>query len=375
MRDHYREIAEFFQICSDLFFTDLREFRLGLADILLRDVHGSFALDFHQTLPAALRHVPRFFRTDQPSLSVVNEIQCPGSGWGELSLLEEFYKETGALAEDSPSLAALFADAVHGLLAGDPRIHHLVDNASSLASNVYFINAIREADPSVKFYGFDRGIRPQNCNFVRTHLFEGLVTENLARLRRKQAVEGTLTYDYPLVCIYEQKVLMALPFLPGTHKYFSDRIRNLFPYTAVVMPSGVVLDDGEHYDINRLASLPRSRRRYFLKYGGADPSRNWGSRAVFYIGEMASARLSGLLQSVIQEYRDGRGVWVLQKAVSQTSAEEYYSPNGTIRSTNQYVKYSAFYGPGGLLGAMSMHRHTKKVHGQADTIRNLIVVR
>lgn len=366
------EIEAFFRVCSRLFFEDLEQGG-WLSDLLLRDIHESFGRSFHLALPDTLRHTPRFYRTDQPSLAKVNEIQCPGSGWGEHVLLGNFYARTAGLETPFGDLAAMFAIEINSLVGNDAKIHHLIDNASSLVSNLYFANSVRRASPTVKYYGFDRGVRPQDCNFVRTHLFEGLVTENMARPRRRQAVAGRLLYDYPNVCIYEQKALLALPFLPETTGFFSDGIRSLLPYTALIRPSGIMLEDGEQIALSTFANLPRRNRHYFIKYGGADPSRNWGSRAVYYAGDSTNVRMERLLKSICQEYDEGRGVWILQQAITEKSPVEYIDGDGSLRSIPSYHKYSGFYGPSGLLGAMSMHRATKKVHGQSDSIRSIVI--
>jgi hypothetical protein len=374
LHEQYAVIKRFQAICVDLLFEALATPCHWLSDLVLRDVPQGLGLDFHLALHEPLRHTPRFFRTDQPNALKVAEVQCPGSGWGECALISQFFREQGLIAPTSASLEARFNNCLAALIPDGPVIHHLTDNASSLASNLYFINATRRADAAPKYLGFDKGVSPQACNFVRTHLFEALVAENFGRVRLNRASEGELSYDYPPLCIFEQKLLMALPFLPETRERFDDEIRGIFPWTTILFPDGCTLWDGVRITCDGLANLPRRDRRFFVKYAGSDPSRNWGSRAVYYAGDYTARRLRALLTTITDEFRAGGGCWIIQEAVSERSNVSYYEIDGECASRDGYQKLSAFYGPAGLLGIATMQRPSKKVHGQSNTVMSVVPI-
>lgn len=364
-------LQSFLETSSRLFFDDLRTDG-PLSELLLRDVLGAFGPDFHRALVPGLRHIPRFFRTDQPMIDKVSEIQCPGSGWGEHALLADFYSDRGIHIDAVDRLPRAFADELDALLGGQARVHHLLDNASSLRSNLYFVNAVRRCSDH-RFLGFDRGLAGQDCNFVRTHLFSEVATENFARPRRRLAEGGGLLYDYPLVAIFEMKALLALPFAQATCDAFTDEVRELFPHTTLIGIDGSIeLPGREVLTAPQFAGLPRSRRQFFIKYAGADPSMNWGSRAVYNAADFTRARLQRLLTQIVDAQSSGGGPWILQEGVSQACDVEYPDITGTSEHLHGYQKLSVFHGPTGVLGAYRMVRRTKKVHGQADTVNSLV---
>jgi hypothetical protein len=72
----------------------------------------------------------------------------------------------------------------------------------------------------------------------------------------------------------------------------------------------------------------------------------------------------------------GQRPWIVQQEEHWKESASFYE-RGSIESIEETrrAKYSAFYGPGGLLGVMSMHGDKKKSkqHGQSDTIANVCV--
>jgi hypothetical protein len=105
-------------------------------------------------------------------------------------------------------------------------------------------------------FGYDKDVRPQDCNFVRAHDFFGLLTENFAAERLRLSANGTCVYDLPPVALFDQKVLLAFPFWDETRGYFSDDIRGLFPYTTVLAPKGVRLETGDWATLEQFSALP-----------------------------------------------------------------------------------------------------------------------
>src|ERR1700743_184795 len=87
-----RVIQEFFDSCLSIF-TDALNNKCSrdLYRWLLNDTPASLRRRWHLALPRAVYTRPMFFRTDESPAGQVMEIQCPGSGWGDLCLLRDAY--------------------------------------------------------------------------------------------------------------------------------------------------------------------------------------------------------------------------------------------------------------------------------------------
>jgi hypothetical protein len=157
---------------------------------------------------------------------------------------------------------------------------------------------------------------------------------------------------------------MCLPFWPLTRRFYSDAVRELFPHTCLVTPQGMVLEDGEEVTIAQFCALPRRRREYFLKYGGPDMSRNWGSMAVYNLAKLSQRACLDLLERVTAE----PGHWIMQRACTQSCEVDYVQRDLSVARLKVHPKYSCFYGPDGLLGVLNMYETFYKVHGSSETI-------
>jgi hypothetical protein len=238
-RERYMVIREFCKTTLDLFQASLRgDADPSIAELLINESPPHLAKDYHRQLPPHLYHVPRFFRTDQASHQHPCEVQCPGSMWGDFQLLWDFFEARGQL-DGGLSLSEGFIESLTDHLGEQPRVLHLVDNASAPQGVRYFIERTR---PQVKYFGYDAelgsGTGSLACNFVRSHSFFGLLAENLIQARLREAARtGTSVFDLPPCVVLDQKVPCALPFEPLTMEYYSDAVRGLFPYTALVSPA------------------------------------------------------------------------------------------------------------------------------------------
>ena len=69
--------------------------------LLLSDVPDGYGVDFHRSLPSEAFTTP-LFRTDESKSGKIFELQCPGSGWGDLELLRSAY----AKVDEAPAVHA-----------------------------------------------------------------------------------------------------------------------------------------------------------------------------------------------------------------------------------------------------------------------------
>lgn len=358
---------------------------------LINDTPESMGEVYLRKLPDIFWKAPVFFRTDESALGKILEIQCPGSSWGELELLYNFYKKIGCeIHINQPAQA--FTDQLVKYLNLDkgksPLVYYLTDNASIPVGVRYFISQTRMTTPPIKYWGIDKypsieikdetgkyvkQLKAIDSDFVRTHYYLELFGE--CDFNRRVFVDKREnSYDLPPMSLFDQKAILALPFWDKTKQYFSPEIRDILVYTAPLIDESIRLESGEIMTIDEFAALPQSQRKYYLKYAGTDGSVNWGSRSVTSIEKIGKEKLTELLKEKVLDYRNNGSPWILQsESKGEKENVSYYNETGTVvTADNQNTKYSYFYGPYGALGGVISYRKTNLVHGQPDTIIRLI---
>lgn len=359
-------IQEFFSKSATIARQALEDDDRKIVDLLFAELPSSVGIEYHKALIPELWHAPSFFRTDQSMSGLIYELQCPGSGWGDFSLLSQAYARLGLKATQAQGFNDRFVAQLRTLTGkARPSVLHLIDNASVPWGMRYFIESTR---PSIAYWGYDSDVDPLELDLVRTHSFFGLAAENLFRIRLQLAKEGKTKFDLPPNVLFDQKAPLVLPFLADTRAQFSDRVRALFPYTAVLEKDGFVDENGDFVFWDDFVSWPPSRRNYFLKYAGPDVSRNWGSRAVYRLKETHASKR---IHEAIADAKVGKP-WVIQAGESKKQQVTLLDSSGSVVRESRVEKVSAFYGPGGLIGAKVMYRNHFKVHGQDDTALGLI---
>jgi hypothetical protein len=372
-RRRYELIREYQQILLDLFVASLEgDEDPRIAQLVLNELPQQQGREYHLKLARNIFSRPVFFRTDEVTPGMISEIQCPGSLWGIPQLLCEFYAEHtdvfGEITNFQGSLAQQVAQALKSYVGSDPILHHLIDNSSYPSGERFFIQRLREQ--GVRYYGYDRNVTAYDCNFVRAHDFNSMFYENYAKFRREKAEQGELFYDLPPIALYEVKIAMIFPFWDKTRHHFSDEMRSMFPYTNLVTPKGVTLESGEQVSLEEFAALKRRERDYYFKYAGSDVALNWGSKGVYYGSSLSRASCEQLLQESTRDFATGR-YWIMQKGYSEVQTASYFSRDGGVEECEAYSKYSAIYGPNGLMGVLLMQRPFRKVHGHVETIVSL----
>lgn len=360
-------IQEFQDTCIYIFRQALKDNNQELLHWLLNETPQSFAIDYHKRLDDQHFVRPVFFRTDEMSMGKIAEIQCPGSFWGELVFLHNFFKEEGYSVSDS-SPADVFSKQLVDFLGQQPVVHYLIDNASAPAGVRYFIQQTR---PKLLYWGIDKDIKAVDCNFVRTHSFFGLCGDNyfLERLKMKAQF---FKYDFPPYILFDQKATLILPFWEKTRNFFTENVRNLIIYSTPLLNENIMLVNGDKVSLETFSKLPQSQRRYYLKYAGSDVSINWGSKAVYRLSNYSSDKCLKLLQSCLSNYREGK-IWMLQKENKEKKEVAYWNRNGQLLKDIFNSKYSLFYGPFGLIGIVGSYRKHYKVHGQPETVIDLLL--
>jgi len=177
-------------------------------------------------------------------------------------------------------------------------------------------------------------------------------------------------YDHPPHILFGQKAPLILPFIPETTSVFDSEIRELLVYTVPVVPTGIQLEEGE-ISLDAFSRRSRRDREYFLKYAGCDVSINWGSRAVYYLGNVGKDECLRRLEEAARQTHNG-SLWVLQPRVEMKTSVNYLAKSTEEhRTEDMTAKFSTFYGPSGPLSVVAQFRSFYKVHGQPDTVMTL----
>lgn len=385
-------IRNFQLSCLKLLKIALKNNDKEILNYLINDTPQCMGIEYLKNLPEVFWKPPVFFRTDESSLGRVFEIQCPGSSWGELELLYNFYNKINFKLNINQPAQEFTNQLVRYLGLNDdtsPLVYYLIDNASIPVGVRYFISQTRMTNPPIKYWGIDKyplielisedgkivkkQLKAIDSDFVRTHYYLELFGECDFN-KRIYIDKPEKCYDLPPMSLFDQKAILALPFWEKTKKYFDDDIRSLLVYTTPLIDDKIRLESGETLTISDFADLPQSRRKYYLKYAGTDGSINWGSRAVTSIEKIGKDKLTKLLHEKVIDYQINHRIWILQaESKGEKKNVTYYNEFGEqIEKENLNTKYSYFYGPYGALGGIISYRKNNLVHGQPDTIIRLI---
>lgn len=369
-RRRHASFVAFFEAAKGIFRETLKgAYSEQLRRWLLRDSESFLPGDLYKRLPEEAWTIPRFFRTDESKSGLVFELQCPGSGWGDLPLLAKLYRTMGGAKQldgFAPEVAVA-NDIAEACGEAVPQVLHLLDNASNPVSMRYFMSVTQ---PPLHYCGYSKAALNGKANFIRSHSVFGLVSENLFRARLARCARGELVFDLPPLVIFDQKMMLCLPFLVETRDLFDDAIRNILTYSYPVSAAGFRDVDGSWVTIEEFLGRTPARRRYFLKYAGSDTNRNWGSRAVRRLNRNTAAEI---LRAAVAEAENGYP-WIIQPEISEKELVDFFDrDSNTLMRERKTAKYSAFYGPSGLVGLRTMHRLHQNVHGQEDTVVGLAV--
>ena len=89
-----------------------------LRQLLFSDVLPHTSIEWHRQLPDSAWTRPIWFRTDESPEGVIYEVQCPGSGWGDLLLLKDCLLQHGTGTLSSDDIRAKFVSDVKDVTSG-----------------------------------------------------------------------------------------------------------------------------------------------------------------------------------------------------------------------------------------------------------------
>lgn len=334
--------------------------------ILFSEAPAGLDIEYHRKLPACCWEPPIIYRTDQSLSGKIYEIQAPGSGWGDLYLYTVCFSRLGydipQMYFDFPELYAANLANITG--KSIPNVFHMVDAASVPYSSRYLQYITSDY---IKYWGLNHEVKMNEIDCLISHSVVSESTSNYFKTYLKKASEGKLIFSTPPNLIYDEKAIYVLPFHRKTKSFFTEEIRSIFPYTAIIEDGGFYDINGEFVLIKDFIKRKPRERKFYLKYGGPDTDRNWGSKTVFRLSGNDSAKLLNYANELSQKGE----IWLIQQDVSQEVSEDLSQDIEEILNKKNHVKISGYYGDDRLLGAKIMARHHFKVHGQEDTLVGL----
>jgi hypothetical protein len=202
---------------------------------------------------------------------------------------------------------------------------------------------------------------------VRSHDWISLINNNFLDSHLDACNEGWLKYDLSPMALFDSKIILSFPYDDMTRHFYDDEIRSILPYTQVLRPEGIRLQDGSWASIDEICENKTFRKMFYAKYAGTDVNFNWGSRAVFYLGSGSRNRVRSLFEIFLADMKECRQ-WILQEAHRCPHDTTYIDRSGETVADKGYLKLSGFYGPNGLLGISAYHLRAPKVHGTSKTV-------
>lgn len=374
-RSRYESIKQFQTITASLFNASLNgDMDPEIARLILSELPDTHGFGHHKAIHRCAGEMnrnmtPVFFRTDETVPGKISEIQPPGSLWCTFEQLYAFYnhfeRDFNARSISNRSLSEKFVQALRDYLPFEPVVHHLLDNASVPAGMRFFLQRTRQH--GLKYFGYDRDITAYDCNFFRAHAFQSLMADNYFSGRLASWKKGLVEYDLPPSIVFDEKLPMIFPFLEKTRGLYPDSVRDLFPYTTLVTPDGIELEDGRRLTLDEFSRLPRKQRPYYFKYAGSSLALNWGSKGVYYAGMLSRPGMDALKAEILENF-NRKNYWILQKKHAIKEDVRFFDRSDGLQKMEATVKFSGFYGPQGLMAVLVMHRPFNKVHGTNQTI-------
>lgn len=359
-------ISSFFKKVADLARFALLNNDDELIRILFSETPAGMDIEYHKNLPICCWDSPVLYRTDQSLSGKIYEIQAPGSGWGDLYLYALCLKRMGyELSKMYFDFPGLYADTIANMTGKiRPNVFHMIDAASVPYSAKYlqYITSDR-----IKYWGLNCDVKMDAIDCLISHSVVSSTTSNYFRTYLQMAAENKLFFSTPPNLIFDEKAIYILPFHKKTRSFFSEKIRSIFPYTAFIEKGGFFDVSGDFVLIKDFVKRKPRERKYYLKYGGPDTNRNWGSKSVFRLNGNDCERLLNYADILSQKGE----IWLIQEDVSQSTSDVISQDIENILREKYHIKISGYYSRERLFGVKIMARHHFKVHGQEDTLVGL----
>lgn len=333
-----------------------------IINILYSEHPVGMDVNYHKNLPDACWDIPIIYRTDESLSGKIYELQPPGSGWGDLHLYCTCYNKLGF---NMPQYLLDFANIYYKNISKAtnkecPKVFYMTD-AASVPCSIRYLMAITD---KIQYWGINEAVSMSDVDCLISHSVTSTVSSNYFKDYIEKNREGKMIFAISPNIIFDEKVIYLLPFYRKTKHLFGKEIRELFPFTTIIENNGFFDEEDNFVKIEEFSKKKPSERKYFLKYGGPDTNRNWGSRSVY--------RLSGndcykLLERASALSKKGE-IWLIQKDVStEVTGSISDDIDDLLYNKKLHIKLSAYYGSDEFMGAKIMGRRHFKVHGQEDT--------
>lgn len=328
--------------------------------------------------------IPTVVRADIPDFRRAVEVNVVGGGWGTMCSLQKTLLpgNTDRLLGGGALDERFSAELRHLVEQSNPEILAIGTQGTGEGGARYFVERLRQNGLSVEFYASpDRPTDLNGTNVVVAWASDSIVDESLADLGFwDKYVNGNLSLLGSPLDFLACKTAIALPFHPWTKKYYSSAVRSIFPETIIVDRSngpGLPTDDGRCVPWESVHELPRSQRRWILKYGGLGDWRACGSTAVFDL-EVAKSQTQQLIGMALADAKR-KDVWIVQRKIDQTYKIPVWRNNNELEEAKAHMRFGCVYyfpqeGGVSVLGGTSLFNRNWKVHGNVNSIQYPVCV-
>ncbi len=311
-------------------------------------------------------------RADQPDFGVSVELQIPGSGWGFMEAINSLMREDSGSKSLGIGFSQGFIEAMVEI-AGHERVRilHASNESRYTQERAWFAQycstlslgrvAVNLSQPwTLDLAGVDVVRRCFLNDLVK---FAGV--KNLFDLY----FTGKIKIEPPPCLLYDQKVLVILPFEPRSREFFTDEERALFPEAYLIRPDFIPEIEGEKLESWKdLARLSGSARQWVLKYAGSDSRRRGGAAEVWSLDSKNSSRADvvSLMMRALMDWETG-DPWIIQRKVKRKFPITYLGLDGALHDDEMYARITPMYNLGDdprLIGVTANLRRMWKVHGQ-----------
>ncbi len=317
-RSRYSLIKTFQEQTLALFRASLnQECDPEIAQMVVGELPDTLGIPYHRQLTDRQHRTPVFFRTDEVASGKLFEVQCCGSGWCLAEQIRQLYCDNERVFGAGSISRTPWPPPSPGLSRG---IWRRAPYPSPRGQRVpahgmrYFIQRTRRQ--GARYFSYDRGVSPADCNFVRSHDFITLPHHNFFADRMERCNQGQVFFDLPPSNLFDGKIILAWPFWEKTRSWYSDEVRSLFPHAGIIRPDGIELEGGERISLEEFCRIPQRKREFYIKYAGTDINMNWGSKSVYLASTFSQVQCRKLLDTILADGRRHRH-WIVQRAIRQ----------------------------------------------------------
>lgn len=186
--------------------------------------------------------------------------------------------------------------------------------------------------------------------------------------------KGEIIIDPPPNMLLESKILPAIMNHERYGDLFTEKERTLFPQTSLITKALQIKHEKGILSLDTIATLPKSARRYIIKYAGANMKRNFGGKNVFLLSAYSKKGARDLLHYALKDWQLYKEPWIIQENVSHKEIMSWKGEDATRYTQPLYRLLRSYFLNDEKkkqikhIGSLLFLRSFFKVHACSDSI-------